>query len=151
MRTTILIATLIAIAGCSCRSDSAAPVATPIAKDKPATPPDLEARQPNTPAAVIGATDPTPGEQRQPPLLQIWCEAEPDEGPAPLTVTFSCEPLTGKAEVSRYVWDFGDDSDKVEGNKVTHTFDKPGRYTARAVGHGTEGQRDEDLVTIDVE
>ncbi|GLF98475.1 ThuA domain-containing protein [Streptomyces yaizuensis] len=74
-----------------------------------------------------------PGVERQ-PATRVRIQAEPTSGPAPLTValTGTVRLLPGRA-ITSYHWDFGDNS-RPAGPRTalaTHTYDRPGAYTAR--------------------
>jgi hypothetical protein len=57
--------------------------------------------------------------------------ADPDDGPAPLTVHFSVDIHSVDDPVNpKYVWNFGDDSRAVHEQNPTHTFKRPGKYRA---------------------
>lgn len=73
----------------------------------------------------------TEGQQAIMNKLLFHTNAEPDSGPAPLTVHFSAEPFETDNPVNpKYVWDFGDDTPKVRKQNPTHTYKKPGKYKA---------------------
>lgn len=82
--------------------------------------------------------------------LLIWADGEPDEGAPPLVVTFTIDPLE-EIDSPIYDWDFGDGSDMVEGAQVTHTYERPGLYKARARVRDAKGNVGEDSVQIEVE
>lgn len=60
--------------------------------------------------------------------LILTPEADPEDGPAPLTVKFS---VGTDEEVAspKYTWDFGDGSPQSTEATPTHTFARPGMYT----------------------
>ena len=71
----------------------------------------------------------TPEQEALLKTIILDTNATPDEGPAPLTVQFSSEPMGNDESVHRkYVWNFGDHSKEARGEKVTHTFKKAGDY-----------------------
>lgn len=83
-------------------------------------------------------------------VLIVWADAEPDEGEAPLAVELFCDPLE-VIEEPQYVWDPGDGSDRLEGQRVTHTYRRPGTYKARVVVRDNVGNVGDDEVSIDVD
>jgi PKD repeat protein len=97
--------------------------------------------------AACGPADPTPLPPANPPEapgeLSVALEASPQEGAAPLEVTFSA---TATAYTPDYLWDFGDGEGGYDAATVTHTYAAPGRYTA-LVSVGSS----EDLVSDSVE
>ena len=101
-------------------------------------------------AAHIVRTTPTPTDAELKTRLIVWADAEPDGGDAPLTVTFRCDPL-GETGITSYEWDFGDGSPKVKEASPSHTYQKPGSYTARLVVGDAKGGKGEDDMVIDVE
>lgn len=73
----------------------------------------------------------TEGEKALFKKLLLHTSAEPDDGPAPLTVHFTAEKFETDDPVNpKYVWDFGDGSPKVKGPDAKHTYKKPGKYKA---------------------
>lgn len=86
------------------------------------------------------------------PIEQIivLADADPDIGEAPLTVELFCDPLE-EIEEPRYSWDPGDGSDRLSGQRVQHTYRRPGVYQARVVVTDAQGNRGEDEIRIDVE
>lgn len=120
------------------QSQHTAPTPSPLAK---------------TPAAakVNGGSRPS-NEAKAAKHFQLWAEAEPDEGPAPLAVQLTCEPLgiAVKADDLRFSWDFGDDSDRGTTGTTTHTFDRVGTYTVRCAATSVDGVRAEDTVEVEV-
>lgn len=83
--------------------------------------------------------------------LGLWVEAEPDYGPAPLTVKFTVESLA-KKEIPgpKYYWDFGDGTRSNEPNPV-HVYQKPGEYEVRLVIKDAYGVTGWDEIDVDVE
>lgn len=82
--------------------------------------------------------------------LIVWGDAEPEDGEAPLEVELFCDPLED-IDGPEFVWDPGDGSDKIEGQRVKHTYQRPGTYKARVTVTDAHGNRGEDEVMIDVE
>lgn len=84
--------------------------------------------------------------------LTVAAAAEPDRGDAPLTVDFAAEVYEGDAARDpEFVWDFGDGSRRVRGERTRHIYRKPGRYVARVQVSDRFGRRGEDEVEIFVE
>lgn len=76
----------------------------------------------------------TPGQltEEQEALLKkvfLLSSAEPDDGPAPLTVQFSTQCLDELVN-PKYEWNFGDGSKQMRGQNATHTYKRPGDYRA---------------------
>jgi len=63
-----------------------------------------------------------------PGKLQAKFTATPEEGQAPLEVTFDASASTG--DIEEYLWDFGD-GNRGEGEVTTHTYEEPGTYTVQ--------------------
>jgi hypothetical protein len=59
--------------------------------------------------------------------LDVWIEAEPDEGPPPLRVHFTSEVESDEENGGPYTykWDFGDGSSSAEANPI-YTYAKLG-------------------------
>ncbi len=85
---------------------------------------------------LIPDEGPNPGQTPPSPQLQVEIVYEcpqcvqPAGGAAPLTFTFQAKvtlPDPQQERVLVYSWDFGDGT-KDEGERVTHTFQKPGTY-----------------------
>jgi hypothetical protein len=85
--------------------------------------------------------------------LLFHTDAQPDDGPAPLTVHFSAEPFeTDNPVHPKYVWNFGDGSPEVKGGPTAkHTYKKPGRYKATLKVTADGGQAGGDDFDITVE
>src|SRR5262245_12502593 len=96
-------------------------------------PPEAEAPHPGPAPKELWdyARTPTPSNEAVAKMLIVWAETDVDSGEAPLTVKFSCEPLEDGVKSPSYEWDFGDGSPKVKGEAPSHTYTKPGTYTAR--------------------
>ena len=82
--------------------------------------------------------------------LIVWADAEPDVGEAPLAVELYCDPLEDIAE-PRYSWDPGDGSDSLDGQRVEHTYARPGLYKARVRVRDRYGNIGDDTVEVEVE
>ena len=104
---------------------------------------------PATPTVAAAAARPTntPGGRED---LVVWADAEPDSGPAPLTVKFSADPLEAMQE-PRYAWNFGDGSPEGAGVEVAHTYTKPGNYTVTLTVSDNTGNTGTDQTPIEVE
>ena len=103
-----------------------------------------------TPPVAAGETAaPTAGAPTAEEIL-LWADANPDWGPAPLKVNLSVEPLEDVSDV-QWTWDFGDGSPESHEQNPTHTYARPGQYTARVRISDTDGNWGEDEAKIDVE
>jgi PKD domain-containing protein len=82
--------------------------------------------------------------------LLILTEADPDSGPAPLTVQFKADVYEGDDPVKpKYIWSFGDGTQSREQNPK-HVYKKPGTYQVGV--NVTDGERrGSDTLQIDVE
>jgi len=81
--------------------------------------------------------------------LVVLSSADPNDGPAPLTVQFSTESLD-EAVHPKYVWNFGDGSKEMRGQNVTHTYKKPGEYKAIVRVTDDDGNAGTDDVAVTV-
>jgi PKD repeat protein len=107
---------------------------------------------PAAPTEAPAATDPAAAEDPYEDSLVLLAEGEPDAGPAPLTVQFVVESLVvDEISGARYTWDFGDGSAKSTEAGPTHTYEKPGDYTATVGVVDANGERGWDEVDIIVE
>ncbi len=96
---------------------------------------------------------PTPTEEDKVLLktLLLHVSAEPDYGPAPLTVQFTVEHFATDNPVKpKYTWDFGDGSKKSQEQNPKHTYKKPGKYKAIIKVTDAVGQAGQDDLQIDV-
>lgn len=84
------------------------------------------------------------------PEIFVDPEAEPDEGPAPLTAKFTAniEDHLGPVECE---WDFGDGSPKEKGLSPTHTFTKKEDYEVTVFCKDSEGLEGEGEIDIFVD
>jgi len=84
--------------------------------------------------------------------LDVWIEAEPDEGPPPLRVHFTSEVESDEEEGGPYTygWDFGDGSKSDAANPV-HTYEKVGEYTVTLVARDAKGNNGSDEIDVWVE
>jgi hypothetical protein len=100
-----------------------------------------------------GNAPPTPTEEDKILLktLLLHVSAEPDYGPAPLTVQFTVEHFATDNPVKpKYTWDFGDGSKKSQEQNPKHTYKKPGKYKAIIKVTDAVGQAGQDDLQIDV-
>lgn len=83
----------------------------------------------------------------------VVTRAEPDRGPAPLTVRFSAPPMQhggqahGGAQPTAYAWDFGDGNTSAEASP-THTYARPGVYEAVVAVTWDDGSKTRDSTTV---
>jgi hypothetical protein len=87
-----------------------------------------------------------PGEEEH---LSVLLDADPTWGPAPLTVHFSPETFD-RTDITEFHWDFGDGS-KSDERAPTHTYTKPGDYTAKVTAVSPTGFSDWSWQDITVE
>ena len=80
----------------------------------------------------------------------VVADADPDYGPPPLAVGFSAEAECNAGQPS-YKWDFGDGSASSAEVNPTHTYTKPGDYTATVTVTGANGATSSDEIDITVE
>lgn len=107
---------LLHLSGCSgCNETPQAPL--PVAQ---------EGRLPKAPDPAAKTVVPAVSE----PACVAIITPDTDEGPAPLTVTFTAEGLCTDAE-GEFVWDFGDGTAAAKGTTASHVYEKPGEYTAK--------------------
>lgn len=78
-------------------------------------------------------TPPVPPTTTQPPAspVDVSCQADPRQGPAPLQVKFNAQAAGGNG-VFDYTWTFGDGDSSNQVNP-SHTYATPGVYEARVV------------------
>jgi PKD repeat protein len=82
------------------------------------------------------------------PLL-AWADASPEDGDAPLTVSFTAD-IEGGTPPLKYLWKFGDGTpDSTEANPK-HTFAKAGKYRADLEVTDASGDSDSDYIEIEV-
>jgi PKD repeat protein len=120
----------------------------PAAEKQQQTAPSVTATAaPSVAATQAGAID-DPYED----ALVLLVEGDPDSGPAPLVVQFEVESLVvDEIAGGRYTWDFGDGSPKSNEANPSHTYEKPGEYTATVNVVDAAGQQGIDEVDILVE
>ncbi|MEO8603353.1 MAG: PKD domain-containing protein [bacterium] len=78
----------------------------------------------------------------------VWSEAVPTSGKAPLKVAFTADPPEGLAG-PQYSWSFGDGGHGA-GQKISHTFTKPGVYQVLLKVTNSKGALGEDEQRIKV-
>jgi PKD repeat protein len=119
-------------AGCTRSEEKPVPTATPAL----------------SPAAAATAPAAAEAEEDE-EILMVWAEAEPEEGPPPLTVQLKADISGGKGD-RKIKWDFGDGSPPSSDVNPTHTYQKAGSFRASVeVGDGT-GDSDSDYVDVEV-
>ena len=82
--------------------------------------------------------------------LDVIAEADPDEGPPPLTVRFVGYVEEEQGGPWRYHWDFGDGTGADERN-VSHTYQDEGDYTAVLTATDQDGNTGSDEIDVFVE
>jgi hypothetical protein len=80
----------------------------------------------------------------------VVADANPDYGPPPLAVAFSGEAECNAGQ-PKYDWDFGDGSPHSDEPNPSHTYIKPGDYTATVTVTGSGGATANDEIDITVE
>ena len=114
---------------------------TPAAGDLPAGP--TVAAPGGAPAA---GTEPEASDEGD---CIVVADANPDYGPPPLAVSFTAEAECSGGQPT-YKWDFGDGSPASNETNPTHTYTKPGEYTAAVtVTSGTATASDEIDITLE--
>ncbi|MEO8603835.1 MAG: PKD domain-containing protein [bacterium] len=79
--------------------------------------------------------------------FDVLTEAEPDSGPAPLTVQFSVEALLDEDFLTpRFQWDFGDGTAPSSEQNPSHTYARTGEFTAVVRVTNGIGERGSDEV-----
>jgi PKD repeat protein len=97
-------------------------------------------------SAALGEPSPTPPDY----YIIAFAEAEPDVGPAPLTVRFGVWDPFHNIDGPTYYWDFGDGSPPSTKKSPKHTYERPGNYTATLKVTDAAGKEDEDTIEIQV-
>ncbi len=87
-------------------------------------------------------------EQLGEPLL-VWAEAKPEDGVAPLAVTFTAETEGGTPPL-RLTWVFGDAMPDSHDRNPIHTYAAPGSYRAELRVADASGDADSDWVEVTV-
>ena len=139
---------LVVAPGCqSCQDTDSPPPAgqkAPPAEAEQAAPPADAADEPEAAADEEDVVDED--------ALVLLAEGEPEDGPAPLSVSFTVESLIeDEMNEPQYKWDFGDGSPVSTEAKPTHVYEKPGSYTVTIRIVDAAGQLGWDEVDIDVE
>ena len=107
------------------------------------------AREGHLPPAPQAATSPQPMPEPS-PACAVIAGSSVEEGVAPLEVQFTAEGMCTDAP-GVLTWDFGDGSPTVNDPNPTHTYDKPGTYTARVtLADDEHNARDTDEAPITV-
>jgi PKD repeat protein len=133
-----LFALLIALLTAGCTREGATPAAKATA-----TP---AARIAATPVAQAPADDEDDFEEE----LYVDMEAEPDEGPPPLTVKWTSIVEDGTPPFT-YKWDFGDGSPASSEANPSHTYEKEGEYTATLTVTDSKGLKGSEEYDVYVE
>ncbi|MDT0344817.1 ThuA domain-containing protein [Streptomyces litchfieldiae] len=81
---------------------------------------------------------------------QVGVTADPVSGTAPLEVAFAAEASDPDGDAVELAWDFGD-GETATGPTATHTYTRPGDYTARVTATDARGARSSGTVAIDVD
>ena len=102
---------------------------------------------PTATAASVGLAAPSP----TPHYIVAFGWAEPDSGPAPLTVKFEFLDPFRNIDEPELEWDFGDGSPKSTKKNPLHVYEKPGKYVAHMKVVDSGGADDDDDVEIEVE
>jgi len=95
--------------------------------------------------AVAPSSDPVDAYE-----LDVIAEAEPDEGPPPLTVQFRGYVEEDDGGPWRFAWDFGDGTTSTEQNP-SHTYDPVGDYTATLTATDRAGHTGTDEIDVFVD
>ncbi len=105
--------------------------------------------------AISPAAAPAPGAsagaeaQEGDEILMVWAEAEPDEGPPPLSVQLKADVSGGQGE-RKLKWDFGDGTPPSAEINPTHKYEKAGTFRASVEVSDATGDTDSDYVDIEV-
>jgi len=100
------------------------------------------------PPATAAATE-TEAEAGEEGDCIVVADANPDYGPPPLSVEFTSEAECSGGQPT-YTWDFGDGSPASNEINPTHTYTKPGDYTASVtVSSGKTTASDEIDITVE--
>lgn len=94
---------------------------------------------------------PPPIPARPKDRLIIWAGGDPEDGPPPLRVKFTCESLIDSEQPTAFQWDFGDGSSPSREQNPAHTYKRAGMYVAKVIAWDEQGHAGEDTVRIDVE
>ena len=84
------------------------------------------------------------------PTALIVTEPEPPVGQIPFQVKFSGgRSFDENGGIVRYEWDFGDDSEKENGQNANHIFEQPGKYLTRLRVWDGDGLEADATVEVD--
>ena len=81
----------------------------------------------------------------------VFIIAHPSTGRAPLAVAFRADTSELVTPPASYAWSFGDNTSNGTGESITHTYEKPGSYTAVLVVTDEAGGQYESTITIRVQ
>jgi PKD repeat protein len=83
--------------------------------------------------------------------VQLFAEADPDNGQAPLRVRFSVDAiLDGELDGATFTWNFGDGSPPSQERNPEHTYAKAGDYLATVRAVNKIGEHGWDEVDVEV-
>jgi PKD repeat protein len=105
------------------------------------------AASPAKAAEKAGAATPAAAAAMPVDELYVDAEAEPDEGPPPLTVKFTSTVEDATGQVT-YDWDFGDGSPHSSDANPTHVYQKAGDYVATLHATDSKGIKGETEIDI---
>ena len=105
---------------------------------------------PVPPGSEPGEAAPAAGVDEEEGDCIVVADADPDYGPPPLAITFSAEAECNAGQPT-YKWDFGDGSPPSGDVNPTHTYTRPGDYTASVTITGPGGSTASDEIDITVE
>ena len=135
----LLIAATAALVGlCGCRG---------CGKQNPPVPAPTP-EQPTATVASVAVVGPSPTPDH---YIVSFGWAEPDSGPAPLTVKFEFLDPFRNIDEPELEWDFGDGSPKSTKKNPLHVYEKPGKYVAHMKVVDSAGADDDDEVEVEVE
>ena len=135
--TLALVVMTVVVAACSRDQGKPAAQATAAAPAKAATPP----------AAAPQAQAPAAEDNEE---LYVDLDADPDEGPPPLTVKFTSTIEDATPPIT-YKWDFGDGTPPSTEANPTHVYQKAGEFTATVSAKDSKGISGSEEVDILVE
>jgi hypothetical protein len=125
----------------------------PLAPKAAEAPPPVAHVESNlTVTPMVPQADTVPGQAPEPNEGDciVVADANPDYGPPPLGVTFSAEAECGGGQPT-YKWSFGDGAPPSSEANPTHTYTKPGDYTASVTATDASGASASDEIDITVE
>jgi hypothetical protein len=158
VRRSLVALTLVAGMLAACESSrSPAPIAPTATPTPAATPADSATPGGSVSPIAVGPT-PSPeemwafmdeklaeGDPASGPEFEIDAEANAYFNPVPVLVYFKAKPLNGSPPF-KFVWDLGDGSPPVEGDRVAHIYREPGQVTATV--KATDGSGEKSHVTL---